>query len=113
MLSSADAAVLFKALSDETRLRIVELVARGEKCACDLLEAFQLTQPTISYHMKILCDAGLVRARKDGAWMRYTLDTQTTEALDRYLAVATRADMLAHDDNSACGPCASARKGEV
>ena len=85
MLSSADAAVLFKALSDETRLRIVELVARGEKCACELLEAFQLTQPTISYHMKILCDCGLVNTQKVGKWSHYSLSCETLTAFKSFI----------------------------
>lgn len=64
-------AQIFKALSDETRLKIVVMLSCGELCACDILEYFQITQPTLSYHMKILTECGLVKARKDGSWMRY------------------------------------------
>lgn len=63
---------IFKALADETRLKIVEMLSCGEMCACDVLEYFKITQPTLSYHMKILTDCGLVIARKDGSWMRYS-----------------------------------------
>ena len=68
--------LIFKALADETRLKIVEMVAGGELCACKILEQFAITQPTLSYHMKILCDCGLVEGRRDGAWMRYTVHTR-------------------------------------
>jgi ArsR family transcriptional regulator len=68
---------IFKALADETRLKIVEMLSCGEMCACDILEYFKITQPTLSYHMKILTDCGLVIARKDGAWMRYSNNTDT------------------------------------
>lgn len=74
MLSYTDSAFIFKALSDETRLKIVDMLSCDELCACDILEEFAITQPTLSYHMKILTDSGLVHARKDGAWTRYTLN---------------------------------------
>ena len=58
----------FKALSDETRLQILEMLTMGELCACNILEKFNFTQPTLSYHMKNLTQAGLVNARKEGKW---------------------------------------------
>lgn len=64
-------ASVFKALGDETRLKIIEILSCGELCACNLLESFQITQPTLSYHMKILTECGLVIGRKEGSWMRY------------------------------------------
>lgn len=67
---------IFKALADETRLKIVEMLSCGEMCACDILEYFKITQPTLSYHMKILTDCGLVIARKAGSWMRYSNNTE-------------------------------------
>lgn len=63
-----------KALSDETRLKIIDMLSCGEMCACDILEEFSISQPTLSYHMKILTENGLVNAVRDGAWMRYTLN---------------------------------------
>lgn len=69
-------ALIFKALSDETRLRIVEMLAGGEMCACEILRSFNITQPTLSYHMKILMDCGLVNGRRDGAWMRYVINAE-------------------------------------
>lgn len=68
-----DAARLFKALADESRIRILELLVGGEKFAGKLLEDVDVTQPTLSHHLKILCDAGLVNVRKDGRWMYYSI----------------------------------------
>jgi len=65
---------VFKALADGTRLRIVEMLAREDLCACKILERFSISQPTLSYHMKILCDAGLVAGVRDGTWMRYSVN---------------------------------------
>lgn len=67
---------ILKALSDETRLEIINMLCEGELCACNILENFNITQPTLSYHMKILTDCGLVAGRRDGAWMRYSLKAE-------------------------------------
>ena len=69
-------AEVFKALCDENRVRILKLLLSGEKCACKLLEALDITQPTLSHHMKILCDAGIVSVRKEGKWMHYSLNRE-------------------------------------
>lgn len=66
--------VYMKALADETRVKIYMMLANGELCACDILEEFQITQPTLSYHMKVLSDSGLVDSRRDGVWMKYSLN---------------------------------------
>lgn len=63
----------FKALGDENRIRVLRLLGGGEKCACRLLEELNITQPTLSHHMKILCDSGLVTSRKEGKWMHYSI----------------------------------------
>ena len=68
-LSNKQITVIFKALCDENRVQIFRLLQHGEKCACKLLEAMQFTQPTLSHHMKMLCDSGLVVGRKEGKWM--------------------------------------------
>ena len=59
-------AAIFKAFCDENRIRIIKLLRSGEKCACKLLEEINVTQPTLSHHMKILCDAEIVVGRKEG-----------------------------------------------
>ncbi len=79
----------FKALADENRLQILELLQQGEKCACVLLDELHIAQSTLSHHMKILVDAGLVDYRKEGKWMHYTLNAQAKlslkASLDSYL----------------------------
>lgn len=76
MKSCADTARIFKAFCDENRLQILELLCSGEKCACKLLDALQVTQPTLSHHMKILCDTGIVTGRREGKWMFYTINAE-------------------------------------
>lgn len=78
-------AVLFKAFCDENRLQILELLRGGERCACHLLEEMQITQPTLSHHMKILCDSGVVIGRKEGKWMHYSIADDGIEAATEYL----------------------------
>lgn len=65
-------ALIFKAIGDDTRLKIVEMLSCGEMCACKILEYFQITQPTLSYHMKILTECGIVKGRKEGSWVMYS-----------------------------------------
>ncbi len=74
-------ALMLKALSDETRIKIFHMLSNGELCACKILEKFQITQPTLSYHMKILSESGLVNSRKDGVWMKYSIDENSLELL--------------------------------
>lgn len=69
-------ALIFKAFCDENRIRIVKLLRTGEKCACKLLEELNITQPTLSHHMKILCDSGVVIGRKEGKWMHYSISDE-------------------------------------
>jgi ArsR family transcriptional regulator len=75
----------FQALSDETRLQIVELLSTGEHCVCDLQEALGAYQSRLSFHLKRLKDAGLVRDRKEGRWVYYALDGEALEALAAHL----------------------------
>lgn len=76
-MKSMDVALICKALGDTNRLEIVEMLSDGEKCGCKLLERFEITQPTLSHHMKVLCDCGLVNARKEGKWQHYSLNCET------------------------------------
>ena len=69
-------AFIFKAFCDENRIRILQLLSTGEKCACVLLDDLQITQPTLSHHMKILCDSGIVTGRKEGKWTHYSISTE-------------------------------------
>lgn len=81
-----DNAAIFKALGDGTRLRIFTMLsAESELCACNILEEFHFTQPTLSYHMKVLTDCGLVRGVRDGAWMKYSLNPAALRSVKQLL----------------------------
>lgn len=77
----------FKALCDENRLKIVEQLREGQKCACELLDILNITQPTLSHHMKILCESGLVEGKKDGRWMHYSLNKCEFSDLKSYIDI--------------------------
>jgi ArsR family transcriptional regulator len=68
---------LFHALSDRTRLSILQRLRLGERCVCDLTDAMDAAQSRLSFHLKVLKDAGLVTDRRQGRWMYYTLNTET------------------------------------
>jgi ArsR family transcriptional regulator len=82
---------LFKAVSDETRLKIIDMLSCGEMCACAILEQFSISQSTLSYHMKILTESGLVNGVRDGAWMRYTLNKDKTNEVLAFITKITSA----------------------
>lgn len=65
---------VFKALGDSNRLRILNLLSEEEKCACEILKCFDISQSTLSHHMKILSECGLVKCRKEGTWNHYSLN---------------------------------------
>ena len=79
---------VFKALSDDSRLEIMELLMSGAKCGCELLEELKISQSTLSHHMHILCEAGLVDSCKEGKWMHYSLSAEGSNKvralIDRY-----------------------------
>lgn len=85
---AADAKV-FKAFCDENRLQILEMLRSGEKCACVLLENLQISQSTLSHHMKILCDSGIVASRKDGKWTHYSISGEGSRRAAELLGVLT------------------------
>ncbi|MBI2912094.1 MAG: helix-turn-helix transcriptional regulator, partial [Chloroflexi bacterium] len=81
-----EGARLFRALADETRLSIIrQLTERGEVCACDFLACCDLAQPTVSHHLRVLREAGLVNTEKRGLWVYYTLNRERLEAVRAWL----------------------------
>ena len=72
-------AKIFKALCDEKRLMILELLQSGEKCACVLIDKMDMGQSGLSYHMKILCESGIVTSRQEGKWTHYSLSKSGSE----------------------------------
>ncbi|MBO1264907.1 winged helix-turn-helix transcriptional regulator [Proteiniclasticum sp. SCR006] len=101
-MSFSEYVPVFKAISDETRLRIIDLLSSQKLCACDLLEQFSISQSTLSYHMKILSDSGLVRGEKEGSWVRYALNQERMNEVMDFLAEITREKE--YDIQSVCEP---------
>jgi len=84
-----DYAQFFKVLSDTNRLMIIDMLSCGELCACVILEKFDITQPTLSHHMKTLCESGLVNGRKEGKWTYYSLNDETVQRAKTFLDKVT------------------------
>jgi ArsR family transcriptional regulator len=81
-----DLLTILKALSDETRLRILKLLEHGELCVCDIVAAFEVSQPKISFHLAVLKAVGLVKDRKEGKWMHYRIDD--SDLFKRFLVLS-------------------------
>jgi ArsR family transcriptional regulator len=93
--SAAQLAHAFKALSDPVRIRLLSIIAAapsGEVCACDLTGPVGKSQPTVSHHLKVLREAGLVTSRKHGTWVHYRAVPDQLSALRQVLAMELRAD---------------------
>ena len=80
-MNTMDVALICRALGDANRLQIVQMLSDGEKCGCKLLEKFE----TLSHHMKILCECGLVETRKEGKWSYYSLHCETFSAFKKFI----------------------------
>lgn len=85
-VNEKEISVIFKAFCDENRIKILQLLLDGEKCACKLLEEMNITQPTLSHHMKILVDSGIVVGRKEGKWVHYSLSCEGIQNAQNYLS---------------------------
>jgi ArsR family transcriptional regulator, arsenate/arsenite/antimonite-responsive transcriptional repressor len=88
--AAAGLAQIFRALGDPVRLRLVSLIGAhqgGEVCVCDLTSAFSLTQPTISHHLKVLREAGIIDSERRGTWVYYRLVPATLERMGALLSV--------------------------
>ncbi|MDL2205609.1 metalloregulator ArsR/SmtB family transcription factor [Eubacteriales bacterium OttesenSCG-928-N13] len=80
---------IFKAFCDERRLAILELLQDGEMCACELLEKIPIGQSTLSHHMRILCDSGVVDSRRDGKWTHYVISEEGSQRASEILSTIT------------------------
>lgn len=85
---------VFKAFCDEKRLNILKMLQSGEKCACSLLEELDIVQSTLSHHMRILCDSGVVVARKEGKWSYYSIDEEGVERAKKLLIEYTSVNII-------------------
>ena len=99
-------AKVFKALCDERRQRILELLHSGEKCACVLMEEMGMPQSSLSYHMKILCDSGIVTSREEGKWTHYQISRQGSEQAIQLLKEITEVA----PDGDRCKTCCQSNK---
>ncbi len=98
-------AKLFKALGDPKRAMIADMLSCGELCACRILEKFSMSQSTLSHHMKLLCESGLVKARDAGKWTYYSLDGEAVERTKRFLDAMTsgKENCICKEDSASCG----------
>lgn len=99
-MNAMDAALICRALGDSNRIQIVELLMNGEMCGCRLLEHFQIAQPTLSHHMKVLTECGLVNGRKEWKNTYYSLNCNVLTAFREYI------------DHLNCGKSCSRKSGD-
>jgi ArsR family transcriptional regulator len=92
-------AKVFKAFCDENRLVILQLLCGGEKCACKLQDVLSIGQSTLSHHMKILCESGIVTARKEGRWTYYAIHPEARELGQQLIAQYTAVTGSAPDED--------------
>ena len=94
-MNESEIALICKALGDENRVQIIKMLTGGELCACKILDAFNITQPTLSHHMKILTDCNLVNSRKEGKWTYYSINrkkfSEFKSAVSQFTCKATLA----------------------
>ncbi len=91
-----------KALSDPNRLQIIQMITDQERCACKLLEHFNITQPTLSHHIRILSDCSLIKTRKDGKWSHYSMNMETMEEYMNYVNTLYIAALASAESKGDC-----------
>ena len=101
-MTREEVANICKAMSDSNRLRIIEMLTQGEKCGCNLLEELQVTQPTLSHHMKVLSDCGLVSSYKDGKWQHYSINCTRFREFKNYISSLSCCDKEFSDNACEC-----------
>ena len=101
-LDTSNTARLFHALSDETRLSILHRLRFGERCVCDLTDALDAAQSRLSFHLKVLKDAGLVTDRRDGRWMYYTLNQEALNDVAEQVEALASPPSAAERKNGCC-----------
>ena len=103
----ADYAGVFKSLGDPKRAMIVDMLSGGELCTCMILEKFEMSQSTLSYHMKLLCESGLVIGREQGKWTYYSLNTDTISRIKQFFdhITAQKENIICKEDAGCCKGC--------
>lgn len=95
-------AALFHALSDETRLEILDRLRDGERCVCELTDVLKAAQSRLSFHLKVLKDAGLIRDRPEGRWMYYALNEEALADAEELIQTLKKAAKSARSANRCC-----------
>ena len=98
---------MFKALGDPKRAMIVDMLSCGELCACMILEKFEMSQSTLSHHMKLLCECGLVKGREQGKWTYYSLNTDAVNRAKQFFCDITsdKQNCICKEDADYCKGC--------
>ena len=98
---------VFRALGDPKRAMIVDMLSCGELCACMILEKFEMSQSTLSHHMKLLCECGLVKGRNEGKWTYYSLDEETIRQTKQSFCSITsdKENCICKEDTGCCKGC--------
>lgn len=102
VVSREKVAQLFHALSDETRLEVLERLKVGEQCVCELMETMKAAQSRLSFHLKVLKDAGLLQDRREGRWMYYSLNREGFEELEELVADLKHSAKAARSSTTCC-----------
>lgn len=102
MRNNAADAKVFRAFCDENRLQVLEMLRSGEKCTCFLLDRLQISQPTLSHHMKILCESGIVDSWKDGKWIHYFISEEGGKKAEKLLRLLITPGQVESDDLCHC-----------
>ncbi|MFR3729721.1 ArsR/SmtB family transcription factor [Lacrimispora sp.] len=107
MENNQDYTKVFKALGDPKRAMIVDMLSCGELCACMILEKFEMSQSTLSHHMKLLCECGLVRGRNEGKWTYYSLDQERIDKTKQFFCSITssKEHCICKEDTGCCKGC--------
>jgi len=105
-ISYLECSKVFKALGDHKRAMIVDMLSCGELCACNILEKFEMSQSTLSHHMKLLCDCGLVVGRNQGKWTYYSLSLEGVSKIKQSLC-----EITSDKENCICKGCGTCSKG--
>ncbi len=95
-------AKIFKALGDANRLKIIDMLSCGEQCACMLLEELNITQPTLSHHMKLLSEVDVVKVRREGKWSYYELNRERLQDFEDFINILTRSKEDCICNNRSC-----------
>lgn len=103
MINYDEGAKIFKALGDSRRLSIIDMISWGEICACMILKKFKFSQPTLSHHMKLLCNSGLVNGREQGKWTYYSVNKAGIEQAIEFLsAIEINDEAIVQTDENCC-----------